>query len=156
MRNKVILIKGYAGVARQITLAEFERINADHVVVICALKRPQFLPPTVSLDLSSIELKTKQILDHWKEIENEHYLASEYASLVLEKGSDDIKVVEGESLEIPWFYETIKTMHKHFGQHIVEGEVITHREDGLWFRLDQQEWPMKVAIENLKPLSYLG
>lgn len=36
VRNKVILIKGFACVARQITLAEFERINADHVVIICA------------------------------------------------------------------------------------------------------------------------
>jgi hypothetical protein len=156
VRNKVILIKGYAGVARHITLAEFERINADHVVVICAMRRPQFLPPTVKLDLSTIELKVSHLLEYWTSIEQDHFVLNEYADVLNDHGGGDVKVVEGESLLVPWFYEVVKAMHKSKGQHIVDARVVTDRPGGLWLDVDGQVHPLREALDRLRPLDYLG
>jgi hypothetical protein len=108
-----------------------------------------------ALDLSNIETKTKALLEYWKNIEQDHHLASEYATVAIDHGSEVVKIVEGESLQIPWFYETVRAMHKYFGQTIVEAEVIYGR-DGLWVRIDGQEMTRQQAIERLKPHHYLG
>jgi len=155
MRNKVVVIKGWANICREVTLAEFERINTDHVVVMCALRRPQFLPTDFKLDLATIELKVREILAYWKTIGQDHHLASEYATVVTDRGGEGVKVVEGESLREPWFYETVRAMHKYFGQTVVEAEVVCG-DNGLDVRLGDQTMPRREAIERLRPLPFLG
>lgn len=156
MRNKVVVIKGWANICREVTLGEYERVNADHVVTICALRRPQFFPSHIKLDLATIELNVKAILAYWKEIGQDHHLASEYATVVNDRGGETVKVVEGEALREPWFFETVRAMHKFFGQTVVEGEVICGREEGIVVRLGEQEMPRREAIERLRPLPFLG
>lgn len=156
VRNKVILIKGFACVARQITLAEFERINADHVVIICALRRPQFLPEGFDLDLSTIELRVGQLLEHWKNIDQTHLLTAEYANVALDHGGSDVRAVEGHCLDVPWFYETVKALHKSFGQHIIEAQIVVHRDSGIGLKIDGHEQPLYEAVERLKPGHFLG
>lgn len=155
MRNKVVLIKGWLNIAREITLAEFERIYADNIVLIAALRRPQFLPPEMGLDPTSLVINCKKIMEHWRIIDQDHFLMSEYASVALDHGSADIKAVEGDSLRVLWFYETVKAIHRHFGQTIIEAEVL-FKNEGQFVRIDQEEYPLEEAVKRLKPHPILG
>jgi hypothetical protein len=157
MRNKVYLIRGWNNLSKQITLAEFERINVEHVLLITALRKPQFLPPDTDMDPNSIMLRYKRIMDHWKLIEHSHLFTSEYANVVLDHGGKDVKAVEGEPLYVDWFFESVKSMHKAFGQIVIEIVVNYGRgENGVSIAIDGREYSRDEAIELLKPDSCLG
>lgn len=147
MRRKVILIKGYASIAKSITKAEFERINADHICIIVALRRPQFLPPGFILNLNTIESRISELLDYWRSQEMDHFVSSEYAQTAIEHGGKDVRVVEGNSLQTSWFFETIKTFHRNFGQLIVECEVIQGR--GQRIKIEERYFTFPEAIDYL-------
>lgn len=143
--NKVYIIRGYANLASRITAAEFERINMDHVLLITALRRPQFLPTEIRLDPNSIMLEYKKIMDHWRVIDQEYFLTAEYGNVVLDHGGDDVKAVEGEPLRIQWFFDIIKAVHKSFGQSVVEVEVLCDKHSFL--RIDGEELDLKSAVD---------
>lgn len=157
MRSKVYLIRGWNKISSKITLAEFERINVEHVLLITALRKPQFLPPDTDMDPNSITCNYKKIMEHWRLIEQDHLLTSEYASIVLDHGSSDVKAVEGDPLYIDWFFESVKAMHKAFGQTIIEVVVNYGGGDkGLTIAIDGREYSRDQAIELMKPNANLG
>lgn len=171
MRNKIVLIKGFANISEGITNAEFERINADHVVVMAALRKPQLLPEKFkmkpdkfrSMNLDSIEYGVIEILKHWKNIEQEHLIAAEYAQIVVEHGKEDVKCVEGNSLHVSWFYETIKAIHRQFNQIIIDAEIetgwlddIKRWSDDIRVRIDEKIYKKHEAIDLLNPDKWKG
>lgn len=156
MRNKTIVVRGFADVGRKITIAEFERINADLVVVITALRKPQFIPRDPGEDdvgwLVWIRSHTVQIAEHLRSIDQDHFLTAEYASVMLDHGACDVKVVEGECLRVGWFFEVVRAFHKQSGV-VVEAEVLGQRAA---LRIDQAVYPMPEAVERLRPFQTLG
>jgi len=144
MRTKIMLIKGFAGIAKKITMAEFERINADNVVLIAALRRPQFTPPNLENPARMLEA-VEEVLAYWKRIEMQHLLCAEYANMLIDR-EEIVKVVEGNSLKVDWFYDSVKAIHKNMDQKIVEAEV-----KGFYLLFEGQELKLEEAIERLKP-----
>lgn len=154
MRNKVILIKGWGNLSPKITLAEHERINADYVVLITALKFPYTLPEGLSdfgCNPGDMLKNIKGILKNWILQEQEYMVAAEYANIALEKSKEKIRAVEGLSLEIDWFYDTIKNFHRNFGQIIINAKLETK-----FLILNNKKYLIEEAIELLKPESFLG
>lgn len=168
MRNKIVLIKGHANIAPQITLGEYERINADHIALIVALKRPQFLPPRTvinphdtaptgyELDPTCLLINVKKLLEHWKLIEQDHLLASEYAAAVVDIGQDSIRAVEGECLKVSWFFELVKHFHKTHNHKVVETEILSDHPKGVRLVIGNRDYPVKEAVELLRPNPQLG
>jgi hypothetical protein len=157
MRNKIVLIKGFDRISEEITSAEFERINADHVVVMAALRKPQLLPDKFkSMNLMLIELGVIEILKYWKEIEQEHLIAAEYAQIAIEHGKEDIKCVEGNALHVSWFYETIRAIHRQFNQIIIDAEIETGWLDKTLVRIDETLYTKHEAIDVLNPDKWKG
>ena len=154
MKKKIILIKGSANLLPHITSAEFERINADHLVLIAALRYPQFMPSDLTVDADIILKEYKEIMTHWHQIDQDYFLISEYASTVIDRGRVNIKAVEGNSLRVPWFYESIKNIHKQFGQMIIDVDIIKIK-DQIIIKIDHEELTWNEAVEHLKP-DYLG
>lgn len=153
-RNKVILIKGRAKIAPEITLGEYERINVDYIALIAALKYPQLLPEKYSefdSDPTSIYTNIKDILNHWALNEQEYILTREYANYIVDHGGDKVRAIEGVSLEVDWFYETVRNCHKHFGQIIVDCEVVCDK-----IVIDKVLHNRDEAIKKLQPLPNLG
>jgi hypothetical protein len=149
MRSKVVLIKGFANISPYITLAPFERINADHVVVMAALRFPQFIPEGLykfQMNLQKLHENVKSILNLWKQENHEHLIAAEYASIAIDHGGDDVRAVEGDSLTVKWFYDTIKNYHRHFGQTVIDCEVF----EG-YVEIDEKRLNIEEAIFRLSP-----
>jgi len=158
-RNKVVLIKGWAKLSPEITLGEYERVNADYVALITALKYPQLLPEEYSgfeSDPTSMYTNIKEIINHWALNELEHILASEYANYVVDHGGSKVRAVEGISLEIDWFYDTVRNYHKNFGQTVIDCEVHYERQEGVKIVIDEVEYDRASAIKRLQPLPNLG
>jgi len=154
MRNKVVLIKGFGNISPKITLSAYERINADHVVLMAALRYPQFLPERFSkfmLDVREISDHVEHILKFWEKEDCGHIASAEYANVVVDRGGKDVRSVEGRSLTIPWFYETIRTYHRHFGQTVIDCELF----DG-YMEVDEVRLTTEEAIERLGPHPSLG
>jgi len=157
MRNKVFLIKGAAKIASQVTVAPYERINADYVALITALRHPEFLPAEYSgfeADPTSIYTCIGKVMEHWRQNHHDHLVASEYASMMVDRGPD-VRIVEGFSLQAEWFYHTVRSLHRHLGQTVVDCEVIYSREN-LWLRIDTIDHRIEDAIERLKSSHTLG
>lgn len=158
-RNKVVLIKGWAKLAPEITLGEYERVNADYVALITALRYPQLLPEEYSgfeADPTSMYTDIKKIINNWALHEMEHVLAGEYANYAVDRGGEKIRAVEGISLEIDWFYDTVRNYHRHFGQTVIDCEVVYHREEGVKILIDDKAYSREEAIKRLQPLPNLG
>lgn len=122
-RNKVIIIKGFGNISPQITIAPIERINADNVVLITALRYPQTLPEKwgeFRFNPLLFMCEIEEILEFWKFGHNEHLVASEYANIAVDRVGRTIKAVEGNSLTVDWFYNTVRNYHRHFGQTVVD------------------------------------
>lgn len=153
MRNKVVLIKGYAGVSKRITMGEFERINADHIVLIAALRNPQFLPEGFE-DPNRIVTLPKEVLTHWKSMDREHFVIAEYANMFTDRGGENIKAVEGYSLEVDWFFEAVKAFHRNIKFKIIECSLTFNPI--LKMVVEGQEYTLKEAIERLGPNPNLG
>lgn len=154
MRSKVVLIKGWAKLAPQITLGEYERINADYVALITALKYPSTLPDEYAAfesDPTTMYTDIKRILNHWAIEEQEYLLAAEYANIVTGRSGHEIKAVEGTSLEIDWWYDTVRNYHRHFGQTVIDAEVsyVQHEEGGLRVIIDNRNMSIEDAVESL-------
>lgn len=159
MRSKVYLIKGMAGIAARATVATYERINADYVALIAALKHPATLPEEFACfeaDPTTMYTCVNQIIDHWRHNQNEHLVVTEYANAVTDLSKRDLRIVEGESLRTDWFYNTIKTLHRHSGLVVIDCEVLAGRKDGPWVRIDEKDWKVDEAIEWLKSAYTLG
>ncbi len=134
MRTRVILAKG-SNLGKEITLAPFQRIDTDHIVLGLALRLPQLLPHDQSLD---------DVFEHWgdmrwafsvkfvehlRQIDEDYRILAEYAMVAEEREWDNIRVVEGYALNIPWFYATVKSMHKAKSHGITE---VTVTPEGIW------------------------
>ena len=158
MRSKIYLIKGWGPISPKITLGEYERINADYIVLITALKYPPTLPEEYSgfeSDPTTIYTDLKRIVNHWAEHGQEHLVAAEYASIITGRSRTEIKSVEGESLQIDWLYDTIRNYHKLFNQHVIDMEIMW--VDGKKkLIVEDQILELDEAIERLKPLPFLG
>jgi hypothetical protein len=157
MRNKIILVRGYCSVGKKATVAEFERIQADHAVIITALRRKRYLPPGFNLNALMEGRYTKDLLEHWRAIEMDHMLVAEYADMVIDQGRDQIKVVEGNALTVQWFYESVRAIHKQHGQSVVDVEVLWKGKNNcVSLVIEGKEFPYDEGIERLKPESCLG
>lgn len=122
MRSKVIIVRGFADISPQITRAAFERLNADNVLVMTALRYPQYMPDPwngFSVDTSSIDFHTDEILEYMRNLGHEHVLLAQYAEIATERGLPSIRIVEGDVLQVDWFYETVRNYHKTFGQNVL-------------------------------------
>ena len=147
MRNKIVLIKGQPNLAPQITNAPFERINADAIVFITALSNPQSMPdPAFQIDLPLLQSRITEILNFWEQQDLCYMLFAEYAKTIKEIGINDIKCVEGMSLNTPWFCECVKTYHRNLNQVIIECEVF----DG-YVEINQERLSLDEAISRLGP-----
>ena len=132
MRSKVILIRGFWNLSPEITSAHFERVNADSVLVITALKYPQHMPEPwnkFSIDTSTIDIRSEEILAHIRQEGTEHQLLAQYAEIATERGLGSIRSVEGDVLKVDWFYEAVKTYHKTFGQCVCVCDLQYHHKD---------------------------
>jgi hypothetical protein len=166
MRSKVVLIKGWAGAAPRITISAHERVNADYIVMMAAMRYPQLLPDEYSgfeTDLTTLYHRTKEVLDHWNLTEQQHILAAEYANVVVDRGQHSVKAVEGDSLEVDWYYDTVRNYHRHFGQTVVDCEFVyipdrkfIHDKDCKFMKIDGKMHPLEEAIEILQPHQTLG
>ncbi len=159
MRSKVVLVKGFANLSPRITMAPFERINADDVVAIVALRYPEFVPEHLyqfQMNSQNIQAFIPEILDHWRFEDISYFLATEYAN-IFNYRSDvglnlcEIKSVEGVSLKTPWFYECVKAYHRNFGQSIVECEVI-----GELLNVDQNLYTIDQFVAQFGSCQSLG
>jgi len=155
MSSKVVLIKGYAGVSKKITMGEFERINADHIVLIAALRRPQFSPEGFE-DPSRIINFPKEVLAHWRLLNQEHFVIAEYANMLTDRGGENIKAVEGGSLEVEWFYDAIKAFHSNLKAKLVECSLVFKDNPCLQMIIEGQRYTLGEAIERLRPNPNLG
>jgi len=157
MRSKVVLVRGWGRVAEQITLGEFERINADYVVLITALRYPSTLPEEYSgfeADPTSMYTDAKSILHYWA-LHDQHYMvAAEYANIVTSRSGKEIKAVEGNSLEIDWWYDTVRNYHRHFGQTVIDARVLY--DEGKCLIIDGIKHSLEHGIELLRPQPFLG
>lgn len=165
MRSKVVLIKGWAGAAPRITLSAYERINADYVALMAALRYPQLLPEEYGgfeTDPTTLYHNLKAVLDHWNLVEQKHILAAEYANVAVDRGQHSVKAVEGDTLEVDWYYDTVRNYHRHFGQTVVDCEFVyipkrwAHDRDCKFMKIDDKMYPLEEAIELLQPHQMLG
>lgn len=155
MRNKVVLIKGFRDISPKITVSAFERINADHVVIMTALRFPQLLPDQFcdfTIDLKELSDQVVNILKHWEQEDCCHIASAEYANVVVDRVGRDVKSVEGNSLTVPWFYDTIRSYHKHFGQTVIDCEIINDQ----MLVVDRIAMPIEDAIFRLATRQSLG
>ena len=159
MRNKVILIRGHSNISPQITSAAFERLNADNVLVMAALRYPQYMPDPwnrFSINTSTIGNNAFQILDYIRAEGYEHCLSAQYAETATERGLESIRVVEGNVLEVDWFYSTVKNYHKNFGQSVCVCELQYHHKDHVIIgNIDGVLFTKKELIERLGHSSIL-
>jgi hypothetical protein len=143
MKNKVILIKGTSQISERLVRSKCQKINFDHIVMICALRHPKLLPE--SIELKDISKCVFALANYWKKHGNEHMLASEYASMTLELGRSQIKLVEGESLFVPYIYETIRMLHRQYNQIIIDVEISNYH-----VKLNGTPMTMSETIEALR------
>lgn len=162
-RNKVVIIKGFGNISPQITVAPIERINADNVVLMSALRYPQTLPEEwakFQLNPTSLLCHLDEVLEFWKLHNNEHLVAAEYANIAVDRVGATIKSVEGESLETDWFYDTVRNYHRHFGQTVVDCvfEIESNPNVPLTKHLivDDVRFTLEDGIDRLKPHDTLG
>jgi hypothetical protein len=154
MRNRVVLIKGFANISPRITLAAFERINADHVVIMAALRFPQLIPEHLygfQMDLQRLDANLENLLKFWEIEGQQHILAAEYANVVIDRGGDDVRAVEGITLRTDWYYQTIRNYHRHFGQMVVDCEIFKD-----YVEMDESKCSIDEAITRLMPHPSLG
>lgn len=160
MRSKIILIRGFSNISPQITSAAFERLNADNVLVMTALRWPQYMPDpwnAFTVDTSSIDLNCEEILDHMRVEGTEHCLLAQYADIATERGLNSIRVVEGDVLKIDWFYETVRNYHKTFGQTVCVCDLQYHHKDfPVMADINGVLFNKKKAIERLGQSDILG
>ena len=131
MRNKIIIIRGFANISPEITSASFERINADNALAIMALKHPQHMPEPwnqFSCDITAMDCHVDKIMMHIQQERHEHSLLVEYAELALESGLESVRVIEGETLQADWFYGAVRTYHKSLGQTVCECQLEWHHK----------------------------
>jgi hypothetical protein len=158
MRSKIVLIKGWGPISPEITLGEYDRINADYVVLITALKYPATLPEEFSgfeSDPTEMYTNVEKILGYWAEYEQEYLIAAEYAGIITGRSRHEIKAVEGESLQTEWFYDTVRKYHRHFNQYVIDTEVVW-TEGHKRVIIDGKSHLLEEAIQMLKPPAYLG
>ena len=158
MRSKIVLIKGWGPISPKITLGEYERINADYVVLITALKYPPTLPDEFSgfeTDPTAMLCNVEKILGHWAEFDQQHLVAAEYANIITGRSRHEIKAVEGDSLQTDWFYDTVRNYHRFFNQHVIGTEIVW-TEGHKRIIIEGKTLLLEEAIQKLKPLPYLG
>jgi len=162
-RNKVIIIRGFGNISPQITVAPIERINADNIVLITALRYPQTLPEKwdeFRFDPLLLLCEVEEILEFWEFNRNEHLIAAEYANIAIDRVGDSVKAVEGNSLEVDWFYNTVRNYHRHFGQTVVDCvlEIESNPNMPLAKHLivDEVRFTLEDGIDRLKPHDTLG
>ena len=159
IRNKLILIKGNQHLAERITKADFERVNVDRIVLIVALKYPSLSSHVYeSAILTNREDEIKEVLNCLYG-ENDYLLAVEYTNMYNDH-LNEIKVVEGTALEVDWFHDMIKTIHKNAGMKIVEVEPYFNPEcmpnHVSGWKIDGFTHSVTEALELLNPRPELG
>jgi len=122
------------------------------------------------MDPNSIMIQYKKVMDYWHVSDQEHLLISEYASFAVDRGGaymedhdkrhrnvSNIKAVEGNALYVPWFYEAVRSIHKNFGQTVVEVEILrTSTDDGKRVRIEDQFMTLDEAVARLSRNEFLG
>jgi len=120
MRTRVVLIKGF-NLGELITIAPFERINVDHIAMSLAMRLPQLLPIDMSADeIITYENFSKIFLEHLRNTSEDYRILSEYVMTAEDRNWENIKAVEGCALDLSWFFETVKSLHKSKNQSITE------------------------------------
>lgn len=147
IKSKTILIKDGINISRLVLTKEINKLNADVVIVSSVANNLDDIPIGFEIELSKpIEENVNNILRYWKKYDNGHLLMSEYARKIL---NNKIKIVEGFSLYIPWFYNLIKNMHKNSNQTIIEIYVNALKNKELKFIIDEQEYTKEEIVERI-------
>ena len=155
MRHKIILIRGSLNLSRKITIGEYERINADHVLLMTSLKHSYLIPNELFVKLDDFQIQDipQQINDSLrclKQENSEHLLFAEYADFVLNHRIN-VKAVEGHSLCCDWFYETVRSYHKSQGH-----TVITCESTNFGIEIDGEFISTEAVIDRLSGPEWLG
>lgn len=134
----------------EITLAPFQRIDLDHVVIGLALRLPQLLPHELTIDQvfenwGDIRDFSAQFVNHLRQIEEDHKILADYVRIAEERGWGNIRVIEGVALTVPWFYTTVKSMHKTKNHAIVE---VSLYKDGMVIGDEYHETERGIEILN--------
>jgi len=97
-------------------------------------------------------------LEYWLTIDQDHFLIAEYATVAIDHGGSDIRCVEGEALEVPWFFNAVRSLHRTFGQTIIEAEIVRGKSpnDSMKVKIGDVEYTREATIEKLKPHPLLG
>jgi hypothetical protein len=143
MKNKVILAKGTSHLLTHMVESTNQKINVDHIVAICALRDPSL--NSMNLKVDEINKNIFALTRKWKQQNQEHVLAAEYASVLLDMGRLNVKVIEGECLYVPYIYNTVKMIHKQYGCKLIEVEFF---KDQL--RVDDNYFSHQQTIDYLK------
>ncbi len=119
LRNKIILVQGQRRIA-QLIATECDRIDADRIILITALRFPEFLPVSLTaVNPNQILDNVIDVLTNFSRLDHDFLISAEYANAVMDRDKN-ILAVDGESMNTSWFYQTIRSIHKSLGQIIVE------------------------------------
>ena len=159
MRNKVAIIKGDWRLSTQITIADFERINVDRVVMIVGLRHPHLIGERWLPQGNKEEVI--MILEELVAHDEKHLLANEYANLFMDHGLNDVRAVEGSALWCAWFFDMVKAFHKNPGQMLSEVIPFEAMSRGRFetpktWKLNGVEYSWDGIIEILNPHPELG
>lgn len=129
-RNRVLLIRGTLpsdrkNISKQLTRAPYERLNLDHLVLSIVLRYPHLIPPEMDSEILSesdtiiaVSRNLEKFLEHFVSTFDSSLIISEYASVASDR--QEVKLVEGVSLEYDWIYHPVKTLHKQWGQVVMD------------------------------------
>jgi len=127
LRNEIILIQGQYKIAELTTLIGYSRINTDRIVLITALRFPQFLPDSLDpTNPNQLLDNIIEVLEHFAHLEQTFLIYAEYANSIVDRGKN-IQVVEGASMNIPWLYNVVRMFHKNLGQTVVNVKIETKK-----------------------------
>ncbi|MGE0569395.1 MAG: hypothetical protein AB7O73_15755 [Bacteroidia bacterium] len=158
-----MLIRGRGNLSPNITSGEYERLNVENVFLTAAVKYPTYLPHEeygFELNFESIVAKSSSIMDYWRKNGYEGVILSEYIDHIQAKtmlspesknGSPSIKCIEGEPLENDWFFNSVKAIHKNYGQSVIECKVI-YNNSGRFVVIDHDMLTFETFTHRFKPV----
>lgn len=116
IKNKVILVHGQRHITESI---DNTTINADYVVLITALRFPHFIPAGLGSNPNELLDHVIDVLEHFAYLNQRFLISLEYANAIVDR-KRNVQIVEGQSMNVSWFYNIIRAFHKNMGQTIVE------------------------------------
>ena len=145
LRNKIILVQGKHLIAKRITSSELSQINIDRIILITALRYPEYLPPKLDpMNPNKLLEEIEDVFLEFQYLERGFLVSAEYAEALVQR-REEIQIVEGMTMNLPWIYDMIRTLHKNLGQSIID--VLTGEEH---IRINNVVYPWEEGLNWLK------